>query len=105
MSEQLQYNTSQLRSGADGVGSAGEDLQAKFHALKAEVGDMSAFGPGHDAVGPIAQMIYEAVLEAVEESITSGSGSYSDFSDKMHTAADIYDQGEQDNADIAKGSV
>ncbi|NNG18915.1 hypothetical protein HJ590_04885 [Naumannella sp. ID2617S] len=100
--ETLRYNTKDLRSGGTGVSGAGDSLEQKFQALLGECSDMSVFGPGHDTVGPIAQMIYQAVLERVTETVDGSVGAYRDFGDKMHTAADIYDRGEQDNSDIAQ---
>lgn len=104
MAEQLNYNTAQLRTGGKGVSDAGDDLQQKFDDLLAECSDMSVFGPGHDTIGPIAQMIYQAVLERVTETVQSSAGSYRDFGEKMSLAADIYDQGEQDNSEIGRST-
>ncbi|OYO01268.1 hypothetical protein [Enemella evansiae] len=104
MADQLNYNTAQLRAGGKGVSDAGADLEQKFQNLLNECSDMSVFGPGNDTVGPIAQMIYQAVLERVTETVQSSAGSYKDFGEKMNLAADIYDQGEQDNSQIANST-
>ncbi len=90
----IQFEPSALRRAGEGMEEAVSDLVAKTEALMGEVGDVSALGT-NDTLGGIASMLYSAVLERVQETVSSVSEEYSSHGQRLLVAAQVYEATEE----------
>lgn len=93
MSQQLTFDTDSLRSGSTQLQSAGTDIMSQFQQLVC-----SAPAWGADDVSGMCQMVYDAIVQVVQESVSGVSESWSDHGAKLENAATVFDQTEADNA-------
>lgn len=96
----LQFDVASLRRSGGGIHEAADDLGARTQVVLAECGDLSALGT-YDTLGSVAQLLYGAVLERVQETADSLVESAGDHGASLSNAADLYEATEDANAAAA----
>ncbi len=100
MSQDLTFSSSAWAAGGQGMSEAAQELVSKTQAHIGSVSDLSALGTD-DTLGSICQMIYQAVLERVQQTAEAVGQTYDDHGDKLNQAAKLYAEVERGNADAS----
>lgn len=96
----LQFDVGALRKAATGMDAAAQDLADKTQSVMGRCSDLSVLGT-NDTLGSLAQMLYAAVLERVQQTVDSLVDATHEQGTRLATAADLYAQVEKDNAQAA----
>lgn len=98
MSRQV-FQPSTLRRAGAGIREATEDLTARTQAVLADCSDLTALGTD-DTIGSLAQGMYAAVLERVQDTVGSLTRVAGQQSDALNVAAQLYAEVESTNAQL-----
>lgn len=93
---QIRFETGTLRDGSRTLTRAAEDLEAHLQNL---VGDEPAWGS--DDVSALCQMVYQAVVEVVRESVAGATETWAGHGSRLEIAATLYDSVEESNTAAA----
>lgn len=91
------FDVASLRRAGGGMQDAAEDLAARAQSVLRDCGDLSALGT-YDTLGSVAQAMYAAVLERVQDTVDSLVDTTDNHGVALRTAADLYEETERDNA-------
>lgn len=96
----LTFDVASLRRSGDGLVEAADDLASRTRAVLTECGDLTALGT-YDTLGSVAQALYGAVLERVQDTVDSLVDSAGDHGAALANAAELYAATEDANVHAA----
>lgn len=98
----VQFDVDSLRRAGAGMIESADDLAARTQSVVAECGDLTVLGT-NDTLGSVAQLLYAAVLQRVQETVDSLTGATGDHGELLQAAAEAYSETETVNTQLGRG--
>jgi len=100
----IRFDVPSLQRAGGGMREAADDLIARTQAVLADCGDLSALGT-YDTLGALASAMYAAVLDRVQDTVSSIAEATDEHGLALGRAAEMYQATEDANVALGQGML